>query len=79
MENERFKIIGFDGWTLGAHHFERISKPLKKLNVDLLLHLGSYGDEKGKKHETIGDLEVRDISFYDGLNFEQILKKRNLI
>ncbi len=77
MKNERFKIIGFDGWTLGAHHFERISKPLKKLNVDLfLLHLGSYGDEKReKKHETIGDLEVRDISFYNGLNFEQILKK----
>lgn len=77
MENKRFKIIGFDGWTLGAHHFERISKPLKKLNVDLfLLHLGSYGDEnRVKNHEKIGDLEVRDISFYDGLNFEQILNK----
>lgn len=72
---KKYKILAFDGWTLGYRNFERLCKPLKTFGIEIkLLHLGSMGDEiRLKSTEKIGDLDVVDISFYQGRNFEQIL------
>ena len=74
--NYKYKVLAIDGWTLGANNFERLCEPLSKLNIEILLiHLGSYGDEvRTSKSEKIGKLNVRDISYYNGLNYEKILK-----
>jgi hypothetical protein len=74
--NLKYKVLAIDGWTLGASNFESLCEPLSKLNIEILLiHLGSYGDEvRTSKSEKIGKLNVRDISYYNGLNYEKILK-----
>jgi len=74
--NYKYKVLAIDGWTLGVSNFERLCEPLSKLNIEILLiHLGSYGDEvRTSKSEKIGKLNVRDISYYNGLNYEKILK-----
>jgi hypothetical protein len=73
---EVMKVIGFDGWTVGAHHYQRLLEAFQARGLDLMLiHLGSWGNEPGRPAaETIKGLNVRDISFYSGSSFEEILR-----
>jgi len=77
MLNERgnAKVLGFDNWTGGGHHFERLVAAFKNRNLDLsLVHLGSWGNDPGRPaEETIGTLPVRDISSYGQDSFPDIL------
>ena len=42
------KIIFFDSWTQGSDHFERLLPDFKKRGLEpFLLHLGSWGNDKG--------------------------------
>lgn len=65
------KIIGFDSWTQGWRHFERLVPALERRGYQLiLLHIGSWGHDKGRPNkEYIGRLLVRDIAFYQGKSF----------
>jgi len=68
-------IIGFDSWTAGAHHFDRLVPALERRGYRLLLiHIGSWGHDKGRPaEEYIGKLHTRDISYYQGKPFPEIL------
>ncbi len=70
------KIIGFDSWTEGGHYFERLVPALEDRGYSLILiHVGSWGHDLNRPvEEKIGRLEVRDISYYKGISFLQILK-----
>jgi len=70
------RVIGFDAWTKGAQHYQRLVEAFKRKGLELtLIHLGSWGDEKGRPaKETIGTLPVRDISFYSRKRFRDILE-----
>jgi hypothetical protein len=69
------RVLGFDGWTMGIHHYARLVAAFREKNIELsLLHLGSWGDEKGRKQEElINGITVRDISFYKNHDFDEIL------
>lgn len=69
------KVLGFDGWTMGAHHYIRLLEIFKQFDIKLILvHLGSWGDDKKRpKEENINGLLVRDISFYNDQDFDQVL------
>ena len=71
------KIMGFDNWTGGSHHFERLVKPFAEQGLDLrLLHLGSWGNDIGRpKEETLGILQVRDICYYGNIDFPDLLRR----
>lgn len=75
MEKQIKKIIGFDSWTGGSRHYQRLLPSLDARSIQLtLIHLGSWGNEPGCPHESrIGDLLVRDIAFYGNDSFERIL------
>lgn len=68
-------IIGFDSWTQGAHHFERLVSAFERRGFKLILiHVGSWGHDPNRPlEENIGKLLVRDIAYYDGLSFKEIL------
>lgn len=68
-------ILGFDSWTGGAAKYARLVKPLRDMGYNLILiHLGSWGgDENHPEEEMIDVLKVRDISYYKGLDFNQII------
>lgn len=72
-------IIGFDGWTQGASHFYRLFPELKRRGYRLLLiHVGSWGHDLDRpKEEFFEEMVVRDISYYDGKSFEEILDEEN--
>jgi hypothetical protein len=69
------KVIGFDSWTGGAHHFERLIPAFKAKGLDLqLVHLASWGNELGCPNECQkGELLLRDIEFYGNNSLERIL------
>ncbi len=70
------RIVGFDSWTRGAHHFERLIPALARRGAVLkLVHLGSWGNDPGRpQQERIGELEVRDISAYGDASLEGMLE-----
>lgn len=70
-------IIGFDGWTEGAHHYERLVSDLRKHDYRLkLIHFGSYGHDVNRPmEEKIGELDVFDIGYYPGMGLKKILVK----
>jgi len=72
-------IIAFDSWTAGAHHFERLVPAFETRGYQLLLiHIGSWGHDKNRPiEEYIGKLKTRDISYYHGIGFAEILKREN--
>ena len=72
-------ILGFDSWTAGARHFERLVPELMRLGYRLvLIHIGSWGHDKGRPpEEYIGELLTRDISYYRGASFAEILRLEN--
>lgn len=69
------KIIAFDSWTGGVVNIERLVTAFKENGLDLfLIHIGSWGHDLGRPpEENIGNLLVRDISYYGGLSFKEIL------
>src|SRR6478609_3090333 len=70
-----WKVIGFDSWTGGAHHYQRLIDAFRAQGLALsLVHIGSWGSDLGRPPvETIGDLPVRDISSYPKRGFPDIL------
>lgn len=72
-------VLGFDSWVGGASHFARLVPALRERGINLvLLHLGSWGGDAGRPTtEKIGELEVRDIQYYKGLRFDEILQKES--
>jgi len=69
------KIIGFDSWTGGAHHFERLLPALEAQSIQLtLVHIGSWGNEpKCLPERKINNLLTRDITYYGSDSFERVL------
>ena len=70
-------VIGFDSWTTGSHHYEKLVSAFEKKGYQLLLiHIGSWGHDKNRPtEEYIGKLKVRDISYYADQSFSGILVK----
>ena len=68
-------ILGFDSWLGGAGKFARIVPALRERGYRLvLLHIGSWGGDPGRPtKEFHDDLEIRDISYYGGRRFDEIL------
>ena len=75
MEKDTNKIIAFDSWTGGSNHFRRLLPALAERKMELLLvHIASWGNEPNcPKEQQIGDLIMRDISYYGGDSFERVL------
>ncbi len=69
------KVLCFDSWTGGESHFSRLIPAFRVRGLELhLLHLGSWGSEPDSLTETsIGELSVRDITFYEGSSLDEIL------
>jgi hypothetical protein len=69
------RVLGFDGWTMGSHHYVRLLDAFRNCGIELcLVHLGSWGDDKNHpSEENINGLVVRDISFYERSDFCSIL------
>lgn len=70
-----YKVIGFDSWTGGNRHYKRLIPAFREQGLELLLiHLGSWGVDKGRtKEEWMEELHVRDISYYGNRSFSEIL------
>jgi hypothetical protein len=68
-------IIGFDNWTKGSNHYERLIPALELRGYRLILiHIGSWGHDKNRPNEEyIGKLLVRGIDYYNGKSFKEIL------
>jgi hypothetical protein len=75
MKQQIKKIIGFDSWTRGAHHYQRLLPAFATRSMQLtLVHIGSWGNDPDcPSEQQIGGLMVRDIRFYGGDDFERIL------
>lgn len=73
---KKMKVIGFDCWTVGAVHYQRLVEAFARKGLELaLVHVGSWGDEKGRPaQELIGALRVRDVSFYAGKSLRDIVQ-----
>jgi len=71
------KILCFDNWTKGIHHFSRLRNSFEKSGYKLILiHLGSWGHDRNRpQEEYIDGVTVRDISFYKEYSFFEIIKK----
>ncbi|WP_026768009.1 hypothetical protein [Asinibacterium sp. OR53] len=69
------KVIGFDSWTQGWRNYNRLVDSFKEKGIDFdLIHLGSWGTEPGRPTEEVIDkLSVKDIRFYKGKTFLEIL------
>lgn len=69
------RVIGFDSWTEGAHHLERLVDAFARKGLDVtLIHLGSWGNDiRRPTTEVIGRLGVRDISFYGRRRLAEVL------
>lgn len=74
MQRGAVRILGFDSWTRGSHHFARLVDAFARRNATLrLVHLGSWGNDVGRPvQERIGGLPATDIAFY-GNSFERVL------
>lgn len=77
VEGELTKVLGFDSWTGGIHHYQRLTAALRDHGFSLtLVHLGSWGSDPGRpKSELIGDIPVRDVSYYDKPDLLHILEQ----
>lgn len=73
------KILGFDSWTGGAHHYQRLLGAFRDRGMELtLVHLGSWGGDVGRPaRETLGELRARDISSYARKGFRDVLRTDN--
>jgi hypothetical protein len=69
------KILGFDSWTGGVSAYARLVPALAERGMSLsIVHIGSWGSDPGRpSREVIDDLEFRDVTFYGGKSFDQII------
>jgi len=69
------KAVGIDSWTGGAKFYGALYTALKDKNISLkLLHLGSWGTDKGAPvFGSEGELPVIDVSYYKGMSISEIL------
>lgn len=69
------KVLGFDSWTRGSHHFDCLVPAFEARGMSLkLVHLGSWGNDPGRVAcEKIGRLVVRDIGSYGHRSLDKIL------
>ncbi len=69
------KILFFDSWKGGIRNFYRLNSELQKIKLNpLLIHLSSWEkDFLGEKEEIVNGLLARDISYYKGLSFSEII------
>jgi hypothetical protein len=69
------KILGFDSWTGGWFNYARLLPALAERDMSLsIVHIGSWGSDPGRpSREVVGDLEYRDVTYYSGRSFDQIL------
>ena len=69
-------LLGFDSWTQGSVYFERLVPELEERGYRLILvHLGSWGHDPDRPaEEQIGQLTVRNIRYYGGKGFREILE-----
>jgi hypothetical protein len=74
-KNSAKRILGFDSWAGGSWHFERLLPAFRERGMTFtLVHIGSWGSDTGRPdQEKIGSMNVRDVSFYQGKSFDQIL------
>ncbi len=72
----RKKIILFDSWTEGSSHFTRLVAEFTKSDIEVfLLHVGSWQHDKFRDTEEVIDgLKVRDVKYYKGMSFVDILR-----
>jgi len=75
------KIILFDSWTKGSRHIFRLLNELENRSIQIkLIHVGSWGDEKGRPlKESINGLEVYDIQYYGSLKKVLEIEKPDLV
>ena len=72
--DKTIKVLCFDSWTVGSYHYVRLIEEFKKNHIEmLLLHLESWGGQKTAIGQDIDGLKTRDISYYRGKSFSQIL------
>ncbi len=67
-------IICFDSWTGGARHYQRLIPAMREHSIRLsLVHISSWGNDPSSPPEcNLGDLLVRDISYY-GNSLEHVI------
>jgi hypothetical protein len=72
---QSLKIIGFDSWTGGAFNWERLLPALEERGMTfMVIHIGSWGVDPGRPgEERIGPLLMRDVTYYKGKSFEQVI------
>jgi len=70
------KVLGFDSWVRGSHHFERLMPAFLENGIKFkLVHLGSWGNDPGHPtEERIGDMPVADISAYSSGSIRNVLE-----
>jgi hypothetical protein len=70
------KILCFDSWTRGSHHFIRLKNEFNENGFTLILvHFGSWGHDVDRpKEEYINGMLVRDISYYGNICIKKLLK-----
>ncbi len=75
MTGTTHRVFGFDSWTGGAFNFARLLPAFDERGMTLtILHIGSWGSDPNRPNlEKIGALEFRDVSFYAGKSFDEIL------
>jgi hypothetical protein len=69
-------VLGFDSWVGGAGKYASLVPALQRHDIRLLLlHIGSWGADRGRPtQEFLDDLEIRDIGWYKGKSFDEILR-----
>lgn len=73
---KRIKAIAVDSWTGGASNLVRLVAAFEQLDMSLkLIHFGSLGHDKNRPpSESIDNLPVFDVKYYDSRDIYEILK-----
>ena len=74
---KKIKVLGFDSWRVGAHHYERLVAAFAARGIGIeLVHLGSWGNDPGRSpEELVGGLKVRDIAYYRHGDLRRVLEE----
>lgn len=69
------KVIGFDSWTGGAVNWERLTAAFVCRGIDFfVIHIGAWGGDLNRpQKEKIGEIEFRNITYYETNHFSKIL------
>jgi hypothetical protein len=69
------RVLGFDNWSRGKHHFEQLVNAFAARGMELtLVHLGSWGNDPDQPDEEMyRSLRVRDIRYYKSNSYLKLL------